>query len=280
MSESTFRLPDGRTLAYHVDGDGEHAVLFLPGFMASRLTGRPAGGARVVTVDRPGIGGSDAKRGRTLVDFVEDVAALANHLSVDRFAVLGHSAGAPYAAAIAQQLPDRVAALGIACGFAPLDRPGATAAMHPRMARGMTGMQRAPWMARLVTASLPRQYRKEPAAALHRQFGQFLCASDAAAITVPETRAALLAAAVESTRQGGAGLALEMQLVFGRPWGFEPRDINVPTWLWYGADDTLTPPQMGEYLASQVPNAKLVVYPGEGHMAAFTHWDEIVTTLR
>ena len=281
MTESSLRMADGRTLAYQVDGapDVDHVVMFVPGFMACRLTGRPAAGARIVTADRPGIGGSDTKSGRSLLDFADDVAALADHLEVDRFAVLGHSAGAPYAAAIADKLPDRVTALGIACGFAPLNRPDATSGMHPRMARGMTGLQRAPWTARLATASLQRQYRKDPAKAFHRQFGQFLCQSDAAALEDPETRAALLAAAIESTRQGAAALAAEMQIVFGRPWGFEPRDITVPTSLWYGADDTLTPPQMGNFLAAQIPNAKLVVFQGEGHMAAFTHWDEMVTNL-
>jgi pimeloyl-ACP methyl ester carboxylesterase len=89
----------------------------------------------------------------------------------------------------------------------------------------------------------------------------------------------LLDAAVESTRGGARSLALEAQLMFSRPWGFEPSSIAVPTRLWYGADDTLTPPSMGEYLHAQIAGSELVVYPDEGHMALFTHWDEIVRTL-
>jgi pimeloyl-ACP methyl ester carboxylesterase len=74
-------------------------------------------------------------------------------------------------------------------------------------------------------------------------------------------------------------LALEMQLLFARPWGFAPSDITTPTQLWYGSDDTLTPPQMGRYLERELTGAALVVYADEGHMAAFTHWPEIVSAL-
>ena len=140
-------------------------------------------------------------------------------------------------------------------------------------------MQRMPWIARLVTSSLPRQYRKDPAKAFEKQFGRDLPDCDRRALEDEDVRRLLLDAAVESTRQGGRSVATEMQLVFGRPWGFDPSAIKAPTHLWYGADDTLTPPQMGDYLQSQIPDARLTVYPGEGHMAAFTHWGEIVGAL-
>jgi len=38
-------------------------------------------------------------------------------------------------------------------------------------------------------------------------------------------------------------------------------------------------PQMGRYLESQIPAARFSVYPGEGHMAAFTHSEEITAAL-
>ena len=82
-----------------------------------------------------------------------------------QFAVLGHSAGGPYAAACAFKLGDRISRLGVACGFAPFDRPGATQDMNPRMAKAVPGLRRAPWLASIVTSTLPRQYRKDPARA-------------------------------------------------------------------------------------------------------------------
>jgi pimeloyl-ACP methyl ester carboxylesterase len=62
-----------------------------------------------------------------------------------------------------------------------------------------------------------------------------------------------------------------MLILFTRPWGFAPREITTPTYLWYGDQDTLTPPGAGRYLQQQMPHAELAVFPGEGHLAAFTH---------
>jgi pimeloyl-ACP methyl ester carboxylesterase len=273
-------VPGGRSFAVRDLGEpGAPAVLFNPGFMGCRLTGRAAPGARVITIDRPGIGGSSPSPRRRLLDWPDDVAAVADKLGLDRFAVLGHSAGGPYAAACALKLGDRVSALGIACGFAPLRRPGATEGMSPRMAQAASALRRAPWLAGVVTRSLPRQYRKDPAQAFDRQFGRDLPPCDRAALADPAALRPLLAAAVESTRQGAAPLALETRVLFAQEWGFAPADVKTPTQLWYGAEDTLTPPAMGRYLAQEIPGAQLTVFPGEGHMAAFTHWDAIVAAL-
>jgi pimeloyl-ACP methyl ester carboxylesterase len=147
------------------------------------------------------------------------------------------------------------------------------------MAKALPSLRRAPWIARMAMGPVPRQYRRDPAAAFEKQFGRDLPECDRRALEDPAARASLLEAAVESTRQGSRPLAVEMQLAFSRPWGFEPSSVSVPTHLWYGEDDTLTPPQMGRYLAQQIPGATLTVFPGEGHMAAFTHWDEVVGRL-
>jgi len=271
---------DGRALAVRDLGEpGAPAVIFHHGFMACRLTGRPAPGARVITIDRPGIGASAARPGRTLLDWPDDVAVTADRLGLDRFAVLGHSAGGPYAAACAVKLADRVSRLGIACGFAPFDRPGATEGMSPRMARAVPALRRLPWLTRVLTRPLPGQYRRDPARAFGRQFGRDLPDCDRAALSDPDVLSPLLAAATEATQQGAAPLADEMRILFARPWGFTPDEITTPTHLWYGDQDTLTPPTAGRYLQQEIPGAELTVFPGEGHLAAFTNWDHITAAL-
>jgi pimeloyl-ACP methyl ester carboxylesterase len=279
----TITLADGRTVAFVDHGpEGAPAVVFAHGFMACRLSAPVVEGdppVRVIAIDRPGIGGSSPQPGRRVLDWPGDVAALVDALGVDEFAVLGHSGGGPFAAACAFRLADRVHALGLACAFAPMDRTGATDGMNHRMAKAMPMLRRAPWMTRLMCSSLPRQYARDPEKAFERQFGRDLPPCDRRALENDTARRSLLDAAVESTRGGARSLALESQLMFSRPWGFVPSSIAVPTRLWYGADDTLTPPSMGEYLHAQIAGSELVVYPDEGHMALFTHWDEIVRTL-
>lgn len=43
-------------------------------------------------------------------------------------------------------------------------------------------------------------------------------------------------------------------------------NIRVPTLLLYGADDTLTPPALGQGMAEKIPGAKMVVIPDAGHL--------------
>ena len=180
---------------------------------------------------------------------------------------------------LSYRLEDRVTMLGIACGFAPMDRPCASEGMIARMAKAVPSLRRAPWIARLATMSLPRQYQRDPAKAFDNQFGRDLPECDRRALSDNDTRQALLDAAVEATTRGARQLATEMQLTFSRPWGFAPSSIKTPTRLWYGAADTLTPLPMGRYLARQIPDAELIVYPDEGHMALINHWSDIIRIL-
>jgi pimeloyl-ACP methyl ester carboxylesterase len=280
------RLRDGRRLAYAEHGDPHGAPLvFLHGYTASRLTRHPddsiaaTAGIRLITVDRPGCGASDLQPRRTLLDWPADLAQLADTLGLERFAVLGHSAGGPYALACARALPDRISATGVVSGFAPFDGPRATDGMRPDMARFIGLLRRVPWLARPITASLPRQYARDPDRAFARQFGKGLPPSDERELAREEIRANILASAVESTRGGGRGLARELQITFALSWGFTPAEVTVPVALHYGDADPLTPRHMGARLHAELPRSTLTVHPGEGHMVYITHWREILRGL-
>jgi pimeloyl-ACP methyl ester carboxylesterase len=88
-------LPDGRGLAYSEWGRAAGpAVLLFHGGPGSRIfcpdyEATMSSGIRLITVDRPGYGGSDPKRGRRLLEWADDVAHLADALEVDDFAVVG-----------------------------------------------------------------------------------------------------------------------------------------------------------------------------------------------
>lgn len=77
---------------------GSRLSRLLPGVLAA-----PRGG-RVIAIDGPGSGLSDPQRGRRLIDWPHDVAALAA-LGLGRFAILGYSGGGPYALACAYAMP-------------------------------------------------------------------------------------------------------------------------------------------------------------------------------
>ena len=111
----TLTLADGRTLAYETYGDPDGLpVVFCHGFSDSRLIRNPdealtaSLGVRVIVADPPGVGGSSPQKGRTMADWGPDMEQLADSLGVERFAVAGHSGGAPpHALSIAHHLGDR-----------------------------------------------------------------------------------------------------------------------------------------------------------------------------
>src|SRR5438067_1134403 len=101
-------LRDGRQLGFAEWGDPAGApVFFFHGMPSSRLNSHadPAAldthHARWIAIDRPGMGLSAFQPRRMLLDWPEDVVQLADALGLDRFAVVGNSAGGPYAAACA-----------------------------------------------------------------------------------------------------------------------------------------------------------------------------------
>lgn len=74
----------------------------------------------MIAPDRPGFGLSTFDARRRIADWPDDVRALAAHLGIARFAILGGSGGAPYALACARALPaDMVSAVGLYAAAAP-----------------------------------------------------------------------------------------------------------------------------------------------------------------
>ncbi|KAI9713799.1 MAG: hypothetical protein M1820_000529 [Bogoriella megaspora] len=65
---------------------------------------------RLITLDRPGIGGSEAytEREGTPLSWPDDVLTVCQHLRINKFSLLAHSAGAIYALATALRLPQHI----------------------------------------------------------------------------------------------------------------------------------------------------------------------------
>ncbi|HEX5295436.1 MAG TPA: alpha/beta hydrolase, partial [Streptosporangiaceae bacterium] len=120
--------PDGRELTFAEWGDpGGTPVFALHGTPGCRLNRHPdeglirSAGVRLISYDRPGYGGSDRRRGRTVADAAGDVAAIADHLGIGRFAVYGISGGGPHALAVAALLGNRVSRAACIVGVAPFE---------------------------------------------------------------------------------------------------------------------------------------------------------------
>lgn len=117
-----FRTGDGLRLAYsdtYPSGDGRPTIVLVHGWCSSRADLAPlaaalAGSHRVVTLDLPGHGESDAPADGSRLSvpaLARDVAALCAHLGLRSVVAGGHSSGAAVAAALAARRPELVAAL-------------------------------------------------------------------------------------------------------------------------------------------------------------------------
>src|SRR5450631_4216461 len=132
MDESSRRhrsivVSDGRVLCFAEWGDPAGFPVFsLHGTPGGRLNRHPdeskyaVAGARVITYDRPGYGSSGREQGRSVVDCVHDVAAIADALGIERFAVTGGSGGGPHSLAVAARLGSRVTRARSVVGVAPI----------------------------------------------------------------------------------------------------------------------------------------------------------------
>ena len=133
---NTIRLKDGRQLAFEQYGaENGIPVIQQHGLGDSRLARHPdnkltiKAGIRLITVDRPGYGESSPHQGRTFLNWVPDIEQLANQLKIDKFGVMSHSGGSPYALAIAYKLKDRVTKVVLVSPLGPLNVPGASETM-------------------------------------------------------------------------------------------------------------------------------------------------------
>lgn len=281
-------LRDGRRMGICESGDLDQGtpVIFLHGNPGSRYMRHPddgltAGlGVRLIVPDRPGYGLSDGRRERRLLDYPGDITQLADQLGLDRFALFGVSAGGPYVAACAHQIPDRLTGLAIVSGPAPFDRPAREAmAGVNREYRSAYRLAAWPTWALWPTIALhDRAVRSSPERAFAAVYAQ-ASADDQAVLSDPRIAAQIQGFRAEASRKGVSGLVREAQILVA-PWGFRLQDIRPRIHLWYWDGDRIVPPQMGRFLQAHIPHTVPHFLPGGGHFSIFSHWAQILTSLR
>jgi len=282
MGESlkTTTSADGRVIAFAMWGDPSgFPVMSLHGTPGCRLDRWPheelyrSLGICLVTRDRAGYGRSTRRRGRNVVDEVDDVVTLADLLGFERFGVSGGSGGGPHALACAALLPERVPRATCAVGIAPI---------------GQSGLERDAWLAGMDPANvkefgwaeagedvlvpeLEREYEamsRRVAADPTTVLGDFaLSESDRAQLARPETIQIIRESTPEQGANGVWGW-VDDDLAFTRPWGFDVGEISVPVLVWYGTTDVLVPPTHGEWLAANVPGCIVKLDDEAGHLGA------------
>jgi pimeloyl-ACP methyl ester carboxylesterase len=207
---------------------------------------------RVIRFDLPGFGltGPNRQNDYTIERYVLFVRAVADQLGIDRFVIAGNSLGGEIAWMTAAALPGRVDRLILV-----------DAAAYPPEAIGLEQhvpigfrLARMPLVRRLMTLVLPRRVIED---SLRELYG------DPSKVT-PDLvdlysdmarRAGNREALVRRFEQGNEGVDLALL-----------RKVKAPTLILWGGKDRLLPPALGERLAREIPHARLMVFPGLGHV--------------
>jgi pimeloyl-ACP methyl ester carboxylesterase len=281
----TARTPDGRTLALVERGAADGApVIVCHGTPGSRLGRHPdpeiyaRHGVRMVAYDRPGYGGSDPLEGRSVADAAADVAAIADELGFERFAVVGGSGGAPHALACGALLGDRVLRVGAMVTPAPSDTDfnffdGLADLNVKEFGAALEGKEAIDAFIEPFVDAL----RDDPDGVID-QIASELPEVDREVASREEFRAIAREQWIEAVRQGVRGWA-DDDLAFAKSWGFEPEDVQVETALWQGELDVLAPRSHGVYVASRLPNARFEIVEGQGHFLV-DEWPTVLDWLR
>lgn len=280
----SIKLPDGRTLSYTLYGatlkSDRPTLFYFHGFPGTHAEGQPVyeaaslRGINVIGVTRPGFGDSTQQPGRRLLSLPPDVLHLADHLGVQRFAILGISGGGPYALACLSALPsDRLRSVAVVSGMWPTSF--GTAGMMPQLrilyflARWVPGFVR--WMVGLEMTG-PAQDTEHPerldklmAKGFERwpvEDREVIYANDGSLFK------ALCQSSREALKHGTGAFAVEAN-IFGSPWDLQlekvPDDGRLV--IWHGGKDANVPLAMADQAAKLMPKVDYRRFDDEGHLS-------------
>jgi 3-oxoadipate enol-lactonase len=203
----------------------------------------------VILFDNRGIGESDAPAGPyTVAEMAGDAVRVLAEAGVERAHVVGTSLGGMIAQELALSHPERVDRLVLAC-----TTPGGPNA-HP--------------MPEVTVALMAEAATLEPAVALRRFVENAL--SPTTVETRPEIVDRILAHRLATAQDPAAWAA---QAAAGMRFDAHDRlgALAAPTLVQHGGDDVVVDPANGDLLVRLIPDARLLAFPGTGHLF---FWEE------
>jgi pimeloyl-ACP methyl ester carboxylesterase len=278
-TDHTIDAPDGRRIAVAEFGSPEGPVVVLlhrsPG---SRLldpdpAATETAGVRLVCVDRPGYGATDAVAAPSRAAAADDLEAVVGALGLDEVALVGWSGGGQFAVEAAGRPGVRARSLTLLATPAPYHE--------------------VPWPIPPELVALCDAVPDDPAGgleAIRAAVGWFADApqaaalgdpspADAAARELPGAADALVTMTVEAARQGAEGMAFDIVAGSLRdPFPFAA--IDVPVHLFGGDADLNVGLEHLDWWAARLSGAERHVLADTGHLLAVSHWAETLEAAR
>ncbi len=237
-----------QALFYTVNGRGGPALILIHGAGGNHLHWpaalRRLPGATVYAVDLPGHGRSAGAGRERIEDYAADIVRFMDAVGVPRGVLVGHSMGGAIAQMTALVAPERVAGL-------VLVGTGARLRVAPVILEGI--LQDA-----LGTVALITDWAWGPEA-------------DPAMVA----RGRQMMARVDPQVVWGDFAACDRFDIRERV-----GEITAPTLVITGAEDRMTPPKFGQWLAERIPGARFVLVEGAGHMVMLEKPDQVANAVQ
>lgn len=268
-------------LAWQENGDPTgRPVLFCHGWPSSRVLGTvwqetaARRGWRVITPDRPGLGRSPARPGRTFASWPQHAAALLDELGVASCPVIGMSGGGPYALACAALRPERFPQVAVLSGAPPFPEPAQRRLVWPLFRGAAWAHERFPtamrWgfrVARLIVRQLDL--------ALVRRLAVLTAPAPDSAILNDERSNPTLLSGLEAWRGAPDGVSEEGRL-YVIPWDFDVESVRVPVAWWHGDRDPFFHCSLVAQVVERIPGAVWYRLPYAGHFAPLIEMQDAV----
>ncbi|MBN1982520.1 MAG: alpha/beta hydrolase [Chitinivibrionales bacterium] len=283
--ENLLQLPDKRQLGYAIYGDPQgYPIIYCHGIPGSRLECNPDEtipkrlGIRLIIADRPGIGLSSPKPGRTILEWPDDVECLCQSLALRTCGLIATSGGSPYALAAAFKYPQRYKHIAIVSAIAPLFEKAVFSRLDVKMRLLFNNVKRHPRISSTAFGVSARLFDSR----IDRIFS-FLVAHmpeyDKVILRQPQMRDMFRESIAEVFHQGGSGLVEDMQLQM-QPWGFELNQINKRVHIWHGTNDTVAPIRLAEWFRENLPNSVTHYFKQSGHFFILNKTAEILASVK
>jgi 3-oxoadipate enol-lactonase len=237
---------NGVNLAVDVRGQGP-AILFVHGFPLDHAIWEHQlahlDGWMRIAPDLRGMGQSDAPDlGYSMATYADDLLALLNSLGVDRVVLCGLSMGGYIAFEILRRARARVRGLILMDTRAEADSAEARKARDASLAQAREGGSAA-----IAAAMLPRMLA--PAAAT-----EYPALVERVLRMMEATPVAGILGAISTLRDRPDSTPLLPSLA------------DLPSLVVVGEEDRLTPPALSQAMADLIPDSRIIVIPGAGHL--------------
>lgn len=267
---------------YAVVGTGTPVVVVhgSPGGIdAAALMARilPRDGISAILLSRPGYLGTPLE-GRATVDEQADLlAALLDHLGIERAGVYSWSGGGPSAYRLAVLHPERVAALvanaAVSQAYDPPHQDLATRLLFTTAA--------GQWLLRLLAAHQPEQSIRGAISSEGHLTDEQLTERVEEVFADPAKRDLVLAleptAVPDAHRKAGFDNDVDQ---FAAITSLELEKITAPTLVVQGSADSDVPPAQSTFAAAAIPGAELLTLDTGTHLALYTHPDAAAAQKR